>query len=96
MRTVGVSEASAALPAYLLHNIEFIWSVVEQGVEGVALCQRQKGKSDLIPTPPKSRLLRGLIHPDHVPCLPDRALREGKETKGHVKKETTASRFVTV
>lgn len=28
-------------PEYLFDDIQFIWSVVKQGVEGVALCQEE-------------------------------------------------------
>lgn len=28
-------------PEYLFDNVQFIWSVVKQGVEGVALCEEQ-------------------------------------------------------
>lgn len=44
------SEAFTAEPAYLFHNIEFIRSVVKQGVEGIALCQDKTDTVTRLPT----------------------------------------------
>ncbi len=34
-------EIATAEPQYLFDNVQFIWSVVKQGVESIALCEEQ-------------------------------------------------------
>lgn len=66
-------------PDYLFNNVKLIWSVVEEGVEGITLCGGKKFKKNLFIIPcTMYASISGENIISYIPCLPEKALGEDR------------------